>query len=89
MFHSASTKSHATLWLLASAHTAFMAEIAIAAPHEMRVRAELAAELAAEHWERANGHPPAETVPSDLTRRVAALLLHNARTMHAARVEAA
>lgn len=54
--------------------TPFVTEAVGDSPHDLRVTAELCAELAAEHWEREEGALIAATVPWELTTEVAEAL---------------
>ena len=64
----------------ALADTDFVAEITANQPHELRICAELAAERAAEAWERAAGLPVC-SLPPALTDQVAGLLLRQGTSL--------
>jgi len=60
--------------------TRFVAEVTAADPLDLTIAAELAAQLAAERWERAAGKLVGLTVPPELvTQVVAALIVHGTR----------
>jgi hypothetical protein len=71
----------AELVALAIARTPFLSEATGEAPHDLRITAELCAELAAEHWERTHGVSLRETVPSELTTEVADALVSHAEAL--------
>jgi hypothetical protein len=64
----------AELVALAIARTPFVTEATGDAPHDLRISAELCAELAAEHWERERGAIAGVTIPPELTAEVAEAL---------------
>ena len=68
----------------ALADTAFLDEITADEPHELRICVELAAERAAEAWERAAGLPIASTLSSTLTDQVAHALLRQSKSLRKA-----
>jgi hypothetical protein len=65
----------------AIAHTPFIAEITAIKPHDLRICAELAAELAAEHWERENDMIPGAAVGPELVADVADALVAHGQTV--------
>jgi hypothetical protein len=65
----------------AIASTPFVAEATGDNPHDMRICAELAAELAAEHWERERSAIAGVTIPPELITEVADALVAHASAL--------
>lgn len=71
----------AELVALAIASTPFVTEATGDDPHDLRISAELCAELAAEHWERERGAIPGVTIPPELTAEAAEALQAHGQTL--------
>ena len=74
--------SVADLVAIALVHTDFLHEINLATPHELKICAELSAELAAEHWERSTD-TVVGVLESELTGDVVVALVAQARAVRA------
>jgi hypothetical protein len=72
--------SVADLVAIALVHTDFLQEINLATPHDLKICAELSAELAAEHWERSTD-TVVGVLESELTGDVVIALVAHATTV--------